>query len=67
MNNNYEEEEHSRVCSVCGKRFSKGRYNEDCFEYYCSDECLDKVYDYEEIEKLYDDGDGCLYWTSWEE
>lgn len=59
------EEEHIRVCDICGCKFSSGYYNEDNFEYFCSDKCLHERYTQEEYLDLYDKGN--FYWTSWEE
>lgn len=61
------EEEHTRVCSICDKRFSEGYIYEDEYKYYCSNECLHKDYTEEEYLELYDNGNGTFYWTSWEE
>lgn len=56
-----------RYCSVCNKEMTEGYYNEDEFQYYCSDECLHKDYTDEEYNELYDNGNGNFYYTSWEE
>lgn len=57
--------EHIRVCSECGKPMYEGYCIEDGAEYYCSEECLHKHLTEEEYEKLYDEGRGNSYWTSW--
>ena len=57
--------EHIRVCSECGKPMYEGYCIENGAEYYCSDECLHKNLTEEEYERLYDDGRGDSYWTSW--
>ena len=57
--------EHIRVCSECGKPMYEGYCIENGAEYYCSDECLHKNLKEEEYERLYDDGRGDTYWTSW--
>jgi len=57
--------EHIRVCSECGKPMYEGYCIEDGAEYYCSDECLHKNLTDKEYEKLYDEGRGNSYWTSW--
>ena len=57
--------EHIRVCSECGKPMYEGYCIENGAEYYCSDECLHKNMTEEEYERLYDDGRGDSYWTSW--
>jgi hypothetical protein len=36
------------------------------FAYYCSDECLHKVYSEEEWLELYAEGESDSYWTEWE-
>lgn len=61
------DEEDKRYCSICGKEMTEGYYNEDEFQYYCSDECLHKDYTDEEYNELYDNGNGNFYWTQWEE
>lgn len=52
-----------RTCNVCGKPMTDGFCVEDGIEYYCSDECLHKVYTDGEYEKMcvYDE----IYWTTW--
>lgn len=65
--NDIVKQENKRYCSVCGKEMTEGYYNEDEFQYYCSDECLHKDYTDEEYNELYDEGRGNFYWTSWEE
>lgn len=67
INNDEDEENNKRYCSICKKEMTEGYYNEDEFQYYCSDECLHKDYTDEEYNKLYDEGRGNFYWTSWEE
>lgn len=57
--------EHSRCCSECGKPMYEGFCIENGAEYYCSEECLHKNISEEEYTKLYDDGRGDSYWTSW--
>lgn len=61
------DEEHTRVCSECGCRFSEGYCVDSGMEYYCSDECLHKHYTDEEWEDLYNNGESDSYWTSWVE
>lgn len=63
----YIAENDERHCSICGKPMTEGYYNEDEFQYYCSDKCLHKDYTDEEYNELYDDGNGNFYWTSWED
>ena len=57
--------EHIRCCSECGKPMYEGFCIENGVEYYCSEECLHKHISEEEYDKLYDDGKGDSYWTSW--
>ena len=65
--NDIVKQENKRYCSICGKEMTEGYYNEDEFQYYCSDECLHQDYTDEEYNKLYDNGNGNFYWTQWEE
>lgn len=57
--------EHIRVCSECGKPMYEGYCIEDGAEYYCSDECLHQNMSENQYQKLYDEGRGNSYWTSW--
>lgn len=57
--------EHIRVCSECGKPMYEGYCIENGAEYYCSDECLHQNLSEKQYEKLYDEGRGDPYWTSW--
>lgn len=57
--------EQVRCCSECGKPMYEGFCIENGAEYYCSEECLHKNISEEEYTKLYDDGRGDSYWTSW--
>lgn len=57
--------EDTRCCSECGSPMYEGYCIENGAEYYCSDECLHKHLTEEEYEKLYDEGRGNSYWTSW--
>lgn len=66
-NNDIVKQENKRYCSICGKEMTEGYYNEDEFQYYCSEECLHKDYTDEEYNELYDNGNGNFYYTSWEE
>lgn len=59
------EEEHTRVCTECGERFTEGYCIENGLEYYCGDECLHKHYSDDEYNELYDDGNGDSYYTTW--
>ena len=57
--------EHIRVCSQCGKPMYEGYCIEDGAEYYCSDDCLHQNLSEYQYQKLYDEGRGNSYWTSW--
>ena len=57
--------EHIRVCSECGKPMYEGYCIEDGAEYYCSDNCLHQNLSEHQYQKLYDEGRGNSYWTSW--
>lgn len=57
--------EHVRACSECGKPMTEGYCIEDGAEYYCSDECLHANMSDKQFEKLYDEGRGSSYYTSW--
>ena len=57
--------EHIRCCSECGKPMYEGYCIEDGAEYYCSDECMQNNLSDKQFEKLYDEGRGNSYWTSW--
>lgn len=52
-----------RTCSVCGQPMLDGFCIMDGSEYYCSDECLHKVYTEQEYQELYDNDQA--YWTTW--
>lgn len=54
-----------RICNICGKAMTEGYCVEGGLEYYCSDECLHKVYSPEEWDEMYTD-DGDSYWTEWD-
>lgn len=56
-----------RKCNECGKYMTRGYVIENGMEYYCNEECLDKNYKEEEYLKLYDDGNGDSYWTTWDD
>ena len=57
--------EHIRVCSECGKPMYEGYCIENGAEYYCSDVCLHQNLSDKQYERLYDEGRGDSYWTSW--
>lgn len=52
-----------RTCDICGKPMLDGFCIRDGMEYFCSDECLRKVYTEEEYQELYDSDQA--YWTTW--
>ena len=52
-----------RQCTSCGKIMYAGHFIDECYEYYCSDECLNKSITKEEQEELYEKD--LLFWTSW--
>ena len=56
---------HPRLCSICSKPMDEGYCIENGMEYYCSDECLHEVYDDEEWQLMYEDGNGDSYWSEW--
>ena len=52
-----------RVCDCCGNLMWEGHYVDEDYEYYCSDECLNKAFTKEEQEQLYEQD--LLWWTEW--
>lgn len=52
-----------RRCNVCGAIMLAGFCVDDGNEYYCSGECLHKVYSEEEYLAMYDDD--IAYYTEW--
>ena len=66
-NDLYEElyNEHIRKCSKCGNIMEQGYCIENGIDYYCSEECLHKEITEEEWQRLYDNGNGDSYWTTW--
>lgn len=58
----YEDSETWRQCSECGSMMQAGFYVES-FEYYCSEECLKKVYSWEEYLDMY--AEDIAYYTEW--
>lgn len=56
-----------RLCSECRKPMQEGFYFESDCTQYCSEACLTKVISWSEYMKIYDDGNGDAYWTSWED
>lgn len=56
-----------RVCSHCGKIMSEGYCIENGETYYCSDNCLQANMGEQDYLKLYDNGNGDSYWTTWGE
>lgn len=56
-------DENVRHCDICSQPMRSGYLvNDD--EYYCSDECLHKVYSDEEYQRKYENDSA--YWTEWE-
>lgn len=51
-----------RNCCICGKHMQAGYVIND-EQYFCSDECLGKIYTKEEFNDLYDED--VAYWTEW--
>ena len=56
-----------RFCSQCESPMQEGFYFESDGTQYCSEDCLTKVISLEEYLKIYDNGKGDAYWTSWED
>ena len=52
-----------RQCDCCGSLMWEGHYVDEDYEYYCSDECLNKAFTKEEQEQLYEQD--LLWWTEW--
>ena len=52
-----------RQCDCCGNLMTEGYFIEDCCEYYCSDECLDKSLSKEELKELREEF--LLFYTEW--
>lgn len=61
------EQKIDRSCDECGKPMTEGYCIDNGFEYYCSDECLEKNMTRAEFERLYADGEGDSYYTEWED
>lgn len=59
------DDEHYRICSECGEPMIEGYCIENGMDYYCSDDCLHANMSDDEFDRLYDDGNGDSYWTSW--
>jgi hypothetical protein len=59
---------YARKCSKCGKGMNEGYLVEGGFEYACSDECFFvDGYTREQFEIDYDDGNGDVFYTEWDE
>lgn len=56
-----------RLCSQCDSTMKEGFYFESDGTQYCSEDCLKKVISWKEYLKIYDNGKGDAYWTSWED
>lgn len=54
-----------RVCNVCGKSMREGYIIDEGTEYFCSDECLHKVYSESDFRDMF--LDDIAYWTEWED
>ena len=52
-----------RQCDCCGNLMAEGHFIDECYEYYCSDECLNKSITKEEQEELYEND--LLFYTEW--
>ena len=61
MFNEYEDS--LRQCDCCGNLMCEGHYVDEDYEYYCSDECLNKAFTKEEQEQLYEQN--LLWLTEW--
>lgn len=58
---------YARKCTKCSKVFNEGYCIEGGEEYYCTKDCLLKAMTYEEFLKLYANGLGDSYYTTWED
>ena len=58
---------YARECTACSAGMNEGYCIGDGMEYYCSDACLYLHMTPAEYLKLYDDGEGDSYWTTWYE
>ena len=56
-------EDYIRQCDCCGGLMTAGHFIDECYEYYCSDECLNKSITKEEQEELYEND--LLFYTEW--
>lgn len=56
-----------RLCSQCDSTMKEGFYFESDGTQYCSEDCLKKVISWKEYLKIYANGKGDAYWTSWED
>ena len=52
-----------RQCDCCGDLMTAGHFIDECCEYYCSDECLDKSLSKEELKELREEF--LLFYTEW--
>lgn len=52
-----------KCCDKCGREMPQGYVILDGLEYYCSEECLHKVYSEEEYARMYEEGNA--FWTDW--
>lgn len=63
-------DKYARKCTCCGKGMNEGYVIGGGDEYYCTYECLNKVYTTEEWVLMADDDDsddGFNYWTEWDD
>lgn len=56
-----------RKCDVCNSYMIEGYCIEEGTSYYCTDGCMLTEMTIEEFNKLYADGEGDSYFTTWEE
>lgn len=56
--------EEKRICTACGSFMDSGYVIHDGEEYFCSDECLNFYYSWDEYDELCQIDEA--YWTEWE-
>lgn len=60
-----------RTCTKCGDKIIEGYIHEEFGKYFCTDQCLDKVYPgaSKMLEEMSDEDleESVLYYTSWED
>ena len=61
---------YARICDKCGNGMNEGYVVNGGCEYYCTPECLHKVYTPKEWQEMYgkddDDNNSDNYWTEWD-